>query len=109
MTDRRSAEAQIYRNLYHSKAWRRGRLVFLAQHPLCERCMAQGRVTAATVVNHRKPHKGDVALFFAWEGWQPLCKPCHDGPTQQIERRGYSTEVGRDGFPLDPMHPANRA
>jgi hypothetical protein len=34
-----------------------------------------------------------------------LCKQCHDGPAQQVEKRGYSTEVGPNGLPLDPNHP----
>ena len=106
--DYRSAEAERYRYLYKTKAWRFRRLAFLECHPLCERCSKDGKVTAATVVNHRKPHKGDAALFFDEANWQPLCKPCHDGPTQQFERRGYTTEVGADGFPTDPNHPANR-
>jgi len=106
--DYRSAEAAEYRKLYKSRAWRSGRLAFLRSHPICERCAKHGRITAATIVNHRQPHKGSAVLFFDTRNWQPLCKPCHDGPTQQFERRGYTTEVGADGFPIDPNHPANR-
>lgn len=108
MPDYRSPEAIEWRKLYKSKAWRKGRLVFLAQHPLCERCQAKGRITAASVVNHRKPHKGDEVLFFSQANWEALCKPHHDADVQQEERRGYSTEIGLDGFPTDPRHPANR-
>jgi 5-methylcytosine-specific restriction protein A len=108
MPDHRSPEAQAYRHLYRSSAWRKGRLIFLAQHPLCERCKAKGRITAATVVNHIKPHKGDITLFFAWSNWQSLCKSCHDGPTQKFERRGYNDDIGEDGWPTDNRHPANR-
>jgi 5-methylcytosine-specific restriction endonuclease McrA len=106
--DSRSEEAQAWRHLYKSRAWRNGRVIFLRQHPLCERCEAQKRTVAATVVNHRKPHKGDEVLFFSVANWEALCKPCHDGPTQQIERIGFSREIGVDGFPIDPNHPANR-
>ena len=108
MRDHRSAEARSWRHLYKSTAWRKGRLAFLAQHPLCERCEANGRVTAATVVNHRKPHKGDVTLFFDWLNWEPTCKPHHDADIQSEERRGYSTAIGVDGWPVDDRHPANR-
>lgn len=103
----RSAAALEWRKLYKTKAWRKGRLVFLSEHRLCERCLAQGRYTIATVVNHRTPHKGDEVLFFRQSNWEAICKRCHDGPVQQIERRGYSNEIGLDGFPLDPNHPAN--
>ena len=39
--------------------WRRARAAFLAQHPLCAACRAQGRVVPATVVDHVVPHRGD--------------------------------------------------
>ncbi len=107
MPDLRSPEAQAYRHLYHSTAWRKGRKVFLAQHPLCVRCEAQGRVTAANVVNHITPHKGDITLFFTWSNWEATCKPCHDRDIQSEERRGYSKQVGADGWPTDEKHPAN--
>lgn len=108
MADHRSAAAQAYRHLYKSTAWRKGRLAFLAQHPLCERCQVNKRVTTATVVNHRKPHKGDTALFFDWRNWEPACKHHHDADIQSEERRGFSTAVGLDGWPVDDRHPANR-
>ena len=107
MADHRSAEALTWRHLYKSTAWRKGRLAFLAQHPLCERCEASGRVTAATIVHHRKPHKGDLALFFAWANWESICQPHHDSDAQSEERIGYSKEIGVDGWPVSKAHPAN--
>jgi len=65
---------------YTSK-WQRARAGFLALHPLCDECARHGRVSAATVVDHIKPHKGDRALFWDRDNWQPLCKPCHDAKT----------------------------
>ena len=44
--------------------WRRARAAFLAQHPLCAACRAQGRVVPATVVDHVVPHRGDQRLFW---------------------------------------------
>lgn len=108
MSDYRSPEALAYRHLYKSAAWRKGRLIFLRQHPLCQRCMAKGIVTAATVVNHVVPHKGNLQRFFDQGNWEAICAPHHDRDAQSEERRGYSTEVGLDGFPTDPKHPANR-
>lgn len=106
--NQRSPEAQQYRALYKTTAWRKGRLAFLDQHPLCERCQAIDRVTAATVVHHRKPHKGDLALFYSWANWEAVCQPHHDTDIQSEERKGYSTKIGEDGWPLDSQHPANR-
>jgi len=38
-------------------------------------------MTAAGVVDHIVPHKGDADLFWQRTNWQPLCKPCHDRKT----------------------------
>lgn len=105
MPDHRSAAAQAYRHLYKSRPWRVGRLAFLAQNPLCTRCKANGRITAATVVNHIKPHKGDVTLFFDWLNWEPTCKPHHDAAIQSEERTGYLKGIDASGLPRDPNHP----
>ena len=65
---------------------------------------------AASVVNHKKRHKGDPELFFDPDNLESVCKPCHDGAIQSEERReaNYSDAVGPDGYPLDPNHPFNR-
>jgi 5-methylcytosine-specific restriction enzyme A len=62
--------------------WQKARAGWLVAHPLCAACERQGRVTAATVVDHVIPHRGDMALFWAAAtNWQSLCKPCHDAKT----------------------------
>ena len=66
----------------YTSAWTKARAAYLASHPLCARCQRDGRVTAAGVVDHIVPHRGDKALFWDSDGnWQPLCKPCHDRKT----------------------------
>jgi 5-methylcytosine-specific restriction endonuclease McrA len=107
--DYRSDEAARYRALYKSKAWRgKGgiRERVLARDPLCVRCQRRGQITPATVANHKRPHRGDLDLFFDANNCEGLCKPCHDGPTQSAERRGFSSEIGDDGWPVDPAHPS---
>lgn len=108
--DRRSETARSYRRLYNTRAWRNARAAQLAEVPLCERCTKHGRVVAASVVNHRTPHRGDPALFFDPDNHESLCKPCHDGERQSQERTGrsYDSAVGADGMPVDPDHPFNR-
>jgi hypothetical protein len=71
-------------------------------------CQTEGRITIANVVDHKKPHKGDYSLFFDSLNVQSLCKPHHDGAKQSIERKGFDTAIGQDGFPADPQHPFNR-
>jgi 5-methylcytosine-specific restriction protein A len=104
----RSVEANEYRVLYKSAQWQRMRGYQLSQEPLCRFCAKQGRVEPASVVDHIKPHRGDRKLFFDGFNLQSLCKPCHDSIKQAEEHRGYSNEIGLDGRPVDPNHPANR-
>jgi 5-methylcytosine-specific restriction enzyme A len=61
--------------------WRKYREVFLQRNPLCVRCLAQGRYVAATVVNHKRDHRGDRGLFWAADNHEAMCKPCHDAHT----------------------------
>jgi 5-methylcytosine-specific restriction enzyme A len=96
-----------YKKLYHRAAWERIRRLHLRMHPLCAMCEAKGITTAAEVVHHVKPHKGDEWLFHFGE-LQSLCKPCHDGPVQQSEKSGFRRDIGIDGWPLDAKHPALR-
>ncbi len=68
--------------------WQKASKGFLKQHPLCCRCEVSGFVVAATVVDHIKPHRGDMGLFWDRANWQPLCKPCHDRKTA-VEDGGF--------------------
>lgn len=66
---------------YDSK-WAKARKLFLTAHPLCVmECKEQGRITAAVVVDHIVPHKGDQKLFWDRKNWQSGCKTCHDRKT----------------------------
>jgi 5-methylcytosine-specific restriction endonuclease McrA len=103
----RSNEAEVYHALYHSRRWRAVRAAQIAREPLCERCKAKGILVPTKVVHHKIPHRGDITLF--WSGpFESLCNPCHSGPAQQEENRGYTNEIGPDGWPSDPRHPSNR-
>lgn len=72
-------------------------------------CMHDGRVTAARIVDHVTPHKGNIDLFYDYENTQSLCKAHHDGSKKSEEHRGYSSAVGDDGWPRDERHPVNRS
>lgn len=67
---------------YNSR-WRKESKHYLQTHPLCEECMKHGVYTAATVVDHIVPHRGDPVLFWNQSNWQALCKRCHDKKTGQ--------------------------
>lgn len=64
--------------------WQQARDTFLRQHPLCQCEECQGgrlRVTLASVVDHKIPHRGDTRLFWDQSNWQAMAKPCHDRKT----------------------------
>jgi 5-methylcytosine-specific restriction protein A len=92
-----------YAHLY-DRRWRKQRAYFLQANPLCVMCQAQGFVTSATVVDHIKPHRGDLTLFWDANNWQSLCKHHHDSAKQAEERSGVIRGGNLDGEPIDPAH-----
>lgn len=106
--DQRSAEAEGWRRLYKTKRWYAARAATLRDHPLCGMCEQQGRAAAATIVDHKRPHRGDEALFFDRANLWGLCQPHHDATKQRAERTGIVAGNDRSGRPLDPGHPWNR-
>ena len=95
-------------SFYKTARWQRLRRFQLRQERLCKFCLELGIVTAANVVDHVVPHRGDWTAFVTGK-LQSLCEPCHNSAKRQVELRGYRTDVGLDGYPLDPNHPFNRA
>ncbi len=67
--------------------WQKARERFLRAHPLCCYCERNGFVTAASIVDHKIPHRGNQELFWDEGNWQALCKACHDGAKAQEEAR----------------------
>lgn len=65
--------------------WQRARAAWLTEHPLCNICWQAEQTTAATVVDHVIPHRGDERLFWDPNNWQSLCKTCHDAKTRRGE------------------------
>lgn len=107
MTDSRSPQARIYRAWYKTARWRAIRTRQLAAEPLCRYCMRRGFITPATVCDHVQPHRGNAVLFHDGP-FQSLCAPCHDRSKRLEDERGFSAEIGVDGYPIDSRHPANR-
>ena len=58
--------------------WQKARAKFLHENPLCVYCEREGRITAATVVDHIEPHRGNQELFWDKNNWQSLCAHCHN-------------------------------
>lgn len=98
--DKRTEESKEWRKLYKTAQWLKGRAWFLRHNPLCVFCGEDGIATPATIVDHKIPHKGDKGLFYDTKNWQPLCKPCHDGIKQAMEKNDHKVQIGLDGFPI---------
>jgi 5-methylcytosine-specific restriction enzyme A len=84
------AERDRYRGSAHQRGysarWRRLRADVLTSEPLCRYCARDGKVRAATVVDHIVPHKGNAGLMWARSNLQPLCARCHNSAKQREER-----------------------
>lgn len=95
--DRGSASERLY-----DSRWSRASKLHLRCHPLCRYCELQGHVTAAALVDHFYPHRGDVMLFWRSEFWVSSCVSCHSGVKQSVERQGIialRTLAARLGLP----------
>lgn len=77
---------------------------FRREHPLCVCCAANGLTSAAEVVDHIVPHRGDERMFWREANWQALCHWCHNNIKSVLERRFDLGEIGDDELRLDrPM------
>lgn len=74
---------QHYQHLLNSKTWKMLRMAYLQQHPLCERCLADGYVRSAIDVHHRTPVETAHSLSemrglcYDLRNLEALCIPCH--------------------------------
>ena len=69
-------KSRQWHELYQSARWRNARKEFLKTHPYCYVCGAP-----AKIVDHIRPHRGDLNLFYDESNWQPMCWQCHSRKT----------------------------
>ena len=74
-----------HRQFFNSDAWRRTRLAFLAEHPLCQDCEAAGRLTPATEVHHVAKRADAPERAFDMDNLRALCRSCHSVRTGKGE------------------------
>jgi 5-methylcytosine-specific restriction protein A len=60
---RKSIRNEDYSRMY-TWNWRKYSSTFLKAHPLCLKCLEDGKIIPATEVDHIVPHKGDKDLFW---------------------------------------------
>jgi 5-methylcytosine-specific restriction protein A len=65
----------------YTARWARYRKAYLSLHPLCAVCERDGKLVAATVVDHIQPHKGDYSLMWDASNHQGLCVYHHNRKT----------------------------
>jgi hypothetical protein len=68
-------------------SWQKARASFLMHHPRCM-MIVNGRAcdSAAHVVDHRIPHRGDSKVFWDKANWWALCSHHHNSTKQRMER-----------------------
>jgi 5-methylcytosine-specific restriction protein A len=75
--------ASIRKRVYASPRWQKLRAYKIQTNPVCEICEAEGRVTAATEVHHKRTFVNIIdpaeraQVAFDFDNLQSLCKECH--------------------------------
>jgi 5-methylcytosine-specific restriction protein A len=68
-----------------SPAWRKLRKAYKAEHPLCERCEARGRITPTAEIHHKIKRSIAPELALEWDNLEAHCSPCHCRATRAGE------------------------
>lgn len=79
---------------YKKGCWKNLSAAYRREHPLCEQCAKEGRITPADVVDHIREISDGGALM-DWENLQSLCHSCHNKKTKAAAR-----DRGRGGKKL---------
>lgn len=90
-----------WHRLYQTARWQRLRANQLSMQPLCQMCLITEDITPATVVDHKKNHKGDLVLFHDPDNLQSLCKHHHDSAKQMMDHGKQVVTYGVDGYPIE--------
>ena len=85
-------------HLYHSRRWRILRDQIMARdNYLCQMCqqpIIPRDPALGAHIDHRKPHNGDIELFWDVDNLQTLHQQCHTYKT----RADYRGRIGPDGY-----------
>jgi len=91
----KSYKEKLRVKLYNKAAWKKLRLAYLMQHPLCERCLSNGIVNGSKIQCHHKLSPFDEGLteaerlerLLSWDNLESICPKCHGNEhrKQQIE------------------------
>ena len=85
---------KLRQSAYQSTAWRKLRLKYLKEHPICEECLKKGKVTPSEDIHHKiSPFKGgkvDYNLLVDENNLMSLCKQCHS--TIHLNQSGIKSQ-----------------
>jgi 5-methylcytosine-specific restriction enzyme A len=81
---------------YLSPVWRRFRAWYLSNHPLCEQCEKEERLTPADMVDHIIEIKDGGALT-SEDNAMSMCWKCHGVKTANETNRRRSKQMNRVG------------
>lgn len=88
-----------YRQFYKSKRWIRESKQFLITNCVCVKCLDEGIIKKADVVDHIVPLKADWSKRFDHNNWQALCHRHHGEKTGAEQRaRTNSPTSFRGGY-----------
>lgn len=83
------------RKIYKSTRWRKLRELKIAQQPLCEMCLKEGKTTIAEDVHHIESfmstddHMRRMALAYDYENLMSICKMHH----QMIHNKSNGNDI----------------
>ncbi len=85
--DQRRDQSLPWRQWYKTAEWQRLRWQVLVEAQFtCVMCKRIEGETRNLVADHKRPHRGDRALFLDKTNLQCLCKACHDSAKQRLDR-----------------------
>jgi 5-methylcytosine-specific restriction protein A len=66
------------RHFYVSSQWKEARNAYLDEHPFCERCLEEKRITPAVIVHHKSSVKEFPGLALEPSNFESVCRTCHN-------------------------------
>lgn len=88
------AKDKEYMQLIHTTKWLRLRRNELTAHPLCQRCLEEGRITASSEVHHVRPVEEAYSgaerrqRMYDANNLRALCHDCHVKTHTELGRSG---------------------
>lgn len=96
------AKDRDYTKLINTTRWLQLRRSVLTAHPLCQRCQAEGRITAATEVHHVRPVEEAITYadkrqrMYDPGNLRALCHDCHVKTHTEAGRSGREATKRRN-------------